>query len=152
MKWTAFLVVGLFFLGFTFSRCGGDSNLIDTVACPIAPAVSEVQIADDYYNKKVQLKTRVFYRANEAHRAWLKKNRPDKMFRAFAEEVKESYRASTCTTHRHISCLVRKHAHSAMDVSGLKSPRNLLNIYCPVKRAGSPKRFARRWSQASRQG
>lgn len=92
MRWTAFSIVALFFLGLAFSHCGGNSNVIDTVACPIAPAVNKIAIADDYYNRKVQLKTRVFYRANEVHRAWLKKNRPDKTFGAFAKEVKESHR------------------------------------------------------------
>ena len=92
MKWIAFLVTVLFFFGFSFSRCGGDANVIDTVACPIAPAVSKIQVAENYYNEKVQLKTRVFYRANEAHRAWLSKSRPKKMFRAFSREVRESYR------------------------------------------------------------
>lgn len=90
MRWTGFLIIGWFLLGFSFSRCGGNSDLIDTVACPIARVVNKVSIAEPYYNKKVQLKTEMFYRANETRRAWLKKNKAGRMFDAFAEAVRES--------------------------------------------------------------
>jgi len=90
MKWPALLIIGVFILGFNFSRCGGDSDLIDTVACPILPAVNKIRVAENYYNKKVQLKTRIFYRAHEYKRVWLKKRRPEKIYDAFVEEVKES--------------------------------------------------------------
>lgn len=92
MKWTGLLFFSFFFLASLFSRCGGDSDLIDTVAVPLPAAVNQITVADSYYNRKVQLKTRVFYRANGLKRTWLKKRRPDKMFLAFSEEVKASHR------------------------------------------------------------
>ena len=93
MNWTGGIAVVLLLVsGLISSRCGGDSNLIDTVATPISEVVHRIKIADNYYNKKVQLKTRLFYRANGQHRGWLRKRRPDKMFNAFIEEVKESAR------------------------------------------------------------
>ena len=60
MRWTgvAFFIV-LLVLGAMFSRCGGDGNTIDTVATPIATTVERLKIADNYYNDRVQLKTRV---------------------------------------------------------------------------------------------
>lgn len=91
MKVTGVLIaVLLLLLGFNLSRCGGNTDVIDTVACPIAPAVSNIRIAEKYYNEKVKLKTEVFYRAHGYTRTWLKKRRPDKLYRAFLDEVKES--------------------------------------------------------------
>lgn len=79
--------------GLIFSKCGGkNSDVIDTVATPIANVIARIHIADDYYNRKVQLKTRLYYGANEYRRGWLKKRRPDKMFKSFLDEVKESAR------------------------------------------------------------
>lgn len=93
MKWAG--GVGILILlvnGLLFSGCGGDGGKIDTVATPISQIVEGISIADEYYNRKVQLKTRLFYRANEQHRGWLKKRRPEKLYKAFVEEVKESAR------------------------------------------------------------
>lgn len=91
MKWTGGLIIAMLLLtGIIFSRCGGHGNVIDTVASPIAQAVNKIKVADSYYNRKIQLKTSVFYRANQYKRAWLKKRRPDKMFKAFINEVQES--------------------------------------------------------------
>ena len=91
MKWTGLLMFMLIFaLGLTFSRCGNKGDFIDTVAYPIAPAVNKIKITDKYYNKKVQLKTRLFYRAGGNRRAWLKKRKPEKMFQAFVDEIKAS--------------------------------------------------------------
>src|SRR5688500_17692877 len=90
MKWMGVGMIAAFLLlGLNFSRCGGDAHTIDTVACPIAAAVNRSQVADSYYNEKVQLKTGLFYGANEYKRTWLKKRRPDKMYRAFIDEVRE---------------------------------------------------------------
>lgn len=92
MNWASIWVGCLLLVfGLGVSSCG-DGNAIDTTACPIAPAVSKIRIAEDYYNRKVQLKTELFYGAHEFRRAWLKKRRPDKMFKAFVEEIKESSR------------------------------------------------------------
>ena len=91
MKWTGGLTIAVMFLmGIIFSRCGGRGNGIDTVASRISQAVNKIKVADSYSHRKVQLKTSVFYRANEYKRTWLKKRRPDKMFKAFVEEVQES--------------------------------------------------------------
>lgn len=93
MKWTGgILILILLANGFLFSRCGGDSGKVDTVATPVSQVVQEIRIADEYYNHKVLLKTRLFYRANEQHRGWLKKRRPEKLYTAFIDEVKESAR------------------------------------------------------------
>jgi murein L,D-transpeptidase YcbB/YkuD len=93
MKLTGGLIIFLLLaISIIFSRCGRDGDAIDTVATPISAVVAKIRIADDYYNRKVQLKTKVFYRANENHRAWLKKSKPDKLYEAFVEEVKESAR------------------------------------------------------------
>lgn len=91
MKWTGVVFFILMLAaGVFFSKCGGDGDLMDTIATPIAATVEKLKIEDKYYNDRVQLKTRVFYRANENKRAWLKKGRPDKMYKAFVEEVKQS--------------------------------------------------------------
>lgn len=90
MRWIVWLVMAIFVFGMCFSRCGGDGNLIDTVATPIDATVKSIRIADGYYNKKVQLKTRVFYRANGNERAWLGKRQADNKFEAFVDEVEAS--------------------------------------------------------------
>jgi len=94
MKWTGgALGLALLVIGAMFSRCGeDDNNLIDTVATPIAKTVDQIKIANRYFNERVQLKTRVYYRANENKRTWLGERRPNKLFEAFAEEVKSSSR------------------------------------------------------------
>ncbi|MDQ2656534.1 MAG: L,D-transpeptidase family protein [Bacteroidota bacterium] len=74
------------------SGCQGDADVIDTVATPISQVVDRIKIAEEYYNRKVQLKTKVFYRAHEYKRAWLSKRKPEKIFKAFVDEVKESTR------------------------------------------------------------
>jgi murein L,D-transpeptidase YcbB/YkuD len=93
MKWTSgvFLFV-LMALGVIFSKCGGGGNAIDTVATPIAATVDKIKIAEKYYNDRVQLKTQIFYRANENKRTWLNKGRPNDLYKAFIKEVKESPR------------------------------------------------------------
>lgn len=93
MRWTGGLIIALLLIvGIIFSRCGGEGNIIDTVATPIAQTVDKIKIANSYFNQRVQLKTRVYYRANEYRRSWLKKGRPDKMYKAFVDEVRESAR------------------------------------------------------------
>src|SRR5690606_13981736 len=85
------IVVGL--LGsLLISRCGGKSEPIDTVATSITQTIHDIRIAEGYYNRKVRLKTEVFYRANEYRRCWLGKKRPEKIFKVFVEEIKESGR------------------------------------------------------------
>ena len=103
MKFSGMVLGGLLLLaGLGLSGCG-DGNLIDTVACPIEPAVSKIRVAEDYYNRKVQLKTELFYGAHEFKRAWLKKGKPDKMYKAFVDEVKESSRYGFVPQDYHIS-------------------------------------------------
>ena len=93
MKWTGAVAVMLLLVcGILFSKCGGKADHIDTVATPITQVIAQMNIADEYYNRKVQLKTRLFYRANEQQRGWLKKKRPDKLYEAFVDEVRESAR------------------------------------------------------------
>jgi murein L,D-transpeptidase YcbB/YkuD len=92
MKWRGIAILVLLAIAcFNFSGCGnGTANVIDTVACPIGPAVSQIRIAEPYYNKKVQLKTNLFYGANKFKRVWLKRSNANNRFRAFAKEVQES--------------------------------------------------------------
>jgi L,D-transpeptidase YcbB len=91
MRWTSALIGAILLVaGFGVSRCGGGGDVIDTVAYPIATAVGRISVAEEYYNKKVQLKTELYYGAHEFRRAWLKKRRPEKIFKAFVDEVKES--------------------------------------------------------------
>src|SRR5687767_13943739 len=93
MKWTGGVVLTILLVtAIIFSRCGGDTDVIDTVATPISQVVTSIRIADEYYNRQVQLKTRVFYHANEYQRGWLKKRRPEKLYKAYVREVKESSR------------------------------------------------------------
>ena len=106
MKWAGGLsIVVLLLMGIIFSRCGGRGKTIDTVASPIARIVTNIKVADPYYNRKVQLKTRVFYHANEYKRAWLRKGRPAKMFKAFVEEVRESERYGFVPEDYHVAQL-----------------------------------------------
>ena len=106
MKWTGgLIIVSLLLMGIMFSRCGGRGNTIDTVASPIARIVSNIKVSEPYYNRKVQLKTRVFYHANEYKRAWLRKRRPHRMFKAFVEEVRESERYGFMPEDYHIAGL-----------------------------------------------
>lgn len=95
MKWTG-LTCALTWLVFaTFVTlipgCGSrETTEIDTVATPVASVVNNINIADDYFNRKVRLKTRVYYRANDYHRCWLGKRRPEKLLDAFVKEVNAS--------------------------------------------------------------
>jgi L,D-transpeptidase YcbB len=93
MKWIGVGTILLLLVTvMNFSRCGRHGDAIDTVACPIASVVGRIEIAESYYNKKVQLKTGLLYGANQFRRIWLKKRRPEKLFFAFIDEVKESAR------------------------------------------------------------
>jgi murein L,D-transpeptidase YcbB/YkuD len=86
------LLAGLWIaMGLSFSGCGkGRSAYIDTVATPITLAVNKIKISQEYYQKKVELKTGVFYNAHQFKKAWLGKNRPNKEYKAYVEEVKQS--------------------------------------------------------------
>lgn len=110
MKWTGGVCVILWLVaGTIFSRCGGKKpDLIDTVATPIAEMVAGVQIAEDYYNQRVQLKTCILYRANEYQRIWLKNRRADKMFDSFVDEVEESIRYGFDPADYHIKALEKE--------------------------------------------
>ena len=102
MRWIGLSIPALLLvISLSFSRCGGDSNLVDTVA--LAPAVNELKVAEEYYNKKVQLKTRVFYGAHEFKWMWLNKRKPEKIFEAFVDEIKESPRYGFSPEDYHIS-------------------------------------------------
>lgn len=91
MKWTgAALVIFIVVSTLHFSGCKSDGGLIDTVATPLAPIIERLRVAEPYYNKKVQLKTRVYYRANGYRRTWLGKRKPKRLFEAFLDEVRES--------------------------------------------------------------
>src|SRR5690606_5972267 len=87
------------------SGCKSDTGVIDTVATPFSQVVDRIKIAEEYYNRKVRLKTVVFYRAHEYKRTWLKKRRPEKIFKAFADEVKESMRYGFIPGDYHIEAL-----------------------------------------------
>ncbi len=76
---------------FDFSGCGKkNSSLIDTIACPIAPTVDKIRITDAYFNRKVQLKTKLLYGANGLNRVWLGRKKPNELYRAFVREIHAS--------------------------------------------------------------
>ena len=79
-------------IGLSISGChkGRSAAYIDTVASPITLAVNKIKIEQEYYQRKVQLKTSVFYNAHQLKKAWLGKKRPNKEYKAFVEEVKQS--------------------------------------------------------------
>jgi L,D-transpeptidase YcbB len=85
---TLFLVAG-----FAVSGCKTRySESIDTVAAPIGKVVKEIQVAHPYYQTKVANKTEAFYEANKLTKKWLDKKHPNPKFKAFVDEVKESYK------------------------------------------------------------
>lgn len=93
MKWSGGVVITLLLAaGIIFSRCGGSDSCIDTVATPITEVVDKIKVGSAYYKDRIQLKTGVYYRANEYQRSWLKKGRPNKMYKAFVDEVRGSAR------------------------------------------------------------
>ena len=127
MRWTgAGAIVLLLVCGVMFSKCGGDPDHIDTVATPISQVVEQINVADAYYNRKVQLKTRLFYRANEQHRGWLKKKRPDKLYEAFVSEVRESARYGFSPDDYHIDEL--EQAVDALYDNRKRTPEDLARL------------------------
>ena len=68
------------------------SENIDTVAAPINTVVNEIPVAHRYYHEKVESKTEAFYRANKMTKKWLEKKHPSAEFKAFVEEVKDSFK------------------------------------------------------------
>ncbi len=75
------------------SGCKDDRfDHIDTVACPVQPAVNKIKIAHRYYNRKIQSKTKAFYDDNEYKIVWLDRRGPSSLYKAFRDEVNESYR------------------------------------------------------------
>lgn len=127
MRWTgAVAIVLLLVCGVMFSKCGGDPDHIDTVATPISQVIEQINVADAYYNRKVQLKTRLFYRANEQHRGWLKKKRPDKLYEAFVTEVRESARYGFSPDDYHIDEL--EQAVNALYDNRKRTPEDLARL------------------------
>jgi L,D-transpeptidase YcbB len=90
----SWLYITLFLIaGFAFTSCRTHySEHIDTVAAPIKAVVKEIRIAHPYYQQKVVHKTQAFYEANKLSKNWLEKKHPNPKFKAFIDEVKESYR------------------------------------------------------------
>jgi L,D-transpeptidase YcbB len=75
------------------TRCGNNYNThIDTVAVNIHKAAGKIQTTHPYYQNKVIHKTATFYEANQNTKHWLDKKDPFPKFKAFVQEVKESYR------------------------------------------------------------
>jgi L,D-transpeptidase YcbB len=77
-----------------FFRCSKPeyADVIDTVACPIVPTAKKVKFESQYFQQKVVAKTRRFYEATNYKKAWLDQKKPTKDFKAFVNEVMESYR------------------------------------------------------------
>jgi murein L,D-transpeptidase YcbB/YkuD len=74
---------------FSFQGCRKNHrNLIDTIACPLAPTVAKLHIADPYFMKKVTVKTELLYRANGLRRIWLKRKKPTDLYHAFIRELR----------------------------------------------------------------
>lgn len=106
MKLTGSLIVVLLLVtGLFFSRCGNDGDVIDTVATPISHIVKTIPVTDEYYGRKMDIKTKVFYRANQYQRGWLKKRRPEKLYKAFVNEVKNSRKYGFVPEDYHIAQL-----------------------------------------------
>jgi L,D-transpeptidase YcbB len=84
------VVVGLF----SFSGCTRPeySEYIDTVASPVQPVARKVKIHVAYYQNKVTHKTSSYYHDNGNRKTWLGQRGPAKMYKAFVNEVMESYR------------------------------------------------------------
>jgi L,D-transpeptidase YcbB len=68
------------------------AEVIDTVACPILPTAKKVKFESQYFQKKVIAKTKRFYEATNYKKAWLDQKQASKDFKAFVNEVMESYR------------------------------------------------------------
>jgi murein L,D-transpeptidase YcbB/YkuD len=88
-----FVVFG-FGLAGIFSGCSKPeySKVIDTVACPVKSAALKADIAVKYFKQKVVHKTQRYYKATGYQKAWLDQKKPNKHFKAFVNEVMESYR------------------------------------------------------------
>jgi murein L,D-transpeptidase YcbB/YkuD len=67
-------------------------DYIDTVACPVAPAVNKIKITHNYFNRKIQSKTKAFYDDNGYKIVWLDRRGPSSLYKAFKTEVQESAR------------------------------------------------------------
>jgi L,D-transpeptidase YcbB len=87
------LVVAMAFaIFFGSSSCRNKiSEYIDTVACPVDPTVDKIKVALPYYNNRVKQKTKAFYEANGFKKEWLGQKDANKQYKAFADEVRESY-------------------------------------------------------------
>jgi len=79
---------------FNFSSCSRPeySEYIDTVASPVRPVLNRTKISLPYYHQKVTSKTDAYYRENGQKKVWLEKRGPNKLYKAFINEVMESYR------------------------------------------------------------
>jgi L,D-transpeptidase YcbB len=96
----------LFIVFFGASSCKSKvAEYIDTVACPIDATVNSIRITHSYFNKRVQQKTKAYYEANEFKKTWLDPKGPNKRYRAFADEVRESYMYGMNPNDYHISAL-----------------------------------------------
>ncbi len=119
MKWTGLLGVAILqvLIGLLPGCRNNNANEIDTVATPVAAVVKSIHIADQYFNRKVQLKTRVYYRANQYHRRWLEKKQPNSLFGALVKEIQESYSYGFAPRDYHLQDIVEQ-------VDSLYSNRN----------------------------
>jgi L,D-transpeptidase YcbB len=87
-------IIALLVTAFSFSRCSKPeyTELIDTVACPVVPTVQKLQIAIPYFHRKIQYKTKRFYEVTGNKKVWLDKKHANKLYKAFVNEVMESFR------------------------------------------------------------
>lgn len=105
MKWGLLLFWSLLLvICCNFSRCSSrHAESIDTLAIPIFKTVDVLNISPAYFDKKVKYKTRLFYQANNLKKAWLGPKRPGKNYKAFAEEVADSYKYGMIPENYHIT-------------------------------------------------
>jgi L,D-transpeptidase YcbB len=89
-----FIVLASFVYVGTFTGCSKPeySQVIDTVACPVTAAAQKTRIATGYFKKKVVHKTRRFYESTDYKKAWLDHKKANNHYKAFVNEVMESYR------------------------------------------------------------
>jgi murein L,D-transpeptidase YcbB/YkuD len=92
-----FLLVSLFGFSLTFliipMGCKDHRfDYIDTVACPVVPAVNKIKITHNYFNRKIQSKTKAFYDDNGYKIVWLDRRGSSNLYKAFKTEVLESFR------------------------------------------------------------
>jgi L,D-transpeptidase YcbB len=94
MKYTGlWLAAVMVAASFSLIQCSKEySEYIDTVGSPVGPTVSKLRIVTPYYASKIKFKTVSFYEANGAKKMWLEHKGPGKNYKAFVNEVMESFK------------------------------------------------------------